>query len=623
LILTAEKSFFSWNCQESGPAFLIGITFLIFGDLKIQQMGFFKAILSSCLGALVAMILFALLVIAVISAMTSEKQVIVAGDSVLHLSLDAPINELEVQNPFSELPLPGAGRQNIGLMQLISAIEHARDDEKIRGIYLEVSYPMAFYSTVEEIRQSLQDFRQSGKWVIAYDETMSEAGYYLSSVADKVYLNPEGTIEFNGLTARFTSFKKLFDKLEIKPQVFRVGEFKSAVEPFMMEKMSEENRLQLQSMINSVYDEMLDGIAESRGISEEELRRMSGQMLIRNAEDAVAYGLVDSLLYFDEFESLLKKRTGVEESDKLSLVKYSQYQKSYSPFGPSGNEIAVIVAEGTILPGSSEEQTQPLVGADTYEKLIRRARLNDRVKAIVIRVNSPGGEYQSSDRIWREIELAAEVKPVIASMGDFAASGGYYISMACDTIVAQPETVTGSIGIFGMMFDMSNFFDHKLGITFEEVKTGNYGELFTVTRPLTGPEKEFWQKTLDDNYEDFLAKAAEGRGLTKEQVRSVAAGRVWTGTEAMANGLVDLLGGFDEAVKIAVEKAGVADDYRLRYYPERKSFLELWISQAQDDARARAVQAELGEFHIWYQQLKNLKEYQGTQARMPFEFTLE
>jgi protease-4 len=586
-------------------------------------MGFFKAILSSCLGALVAMILFALLVIAVISAMTSEKQVIVAGDSVLHLSLDAPINELEVQNPFSELPLPGAGRQNIGLMQLISAIEHARDDEKIRGIYLEVSYPMAFYSTVEEIRQSLQDFRQSGKWVIAYDETMSEAGYYLSSVADKVYLNPEGTIEFNGLTARFTSFKKLFDKLEIKPQVFRVGEFKSAVEPFMMEKMSEENRLQLQSMINSVYDEMLDGIAESRGISEEELRRMSGQMLIRNAEDAVAYGLVDSLLYFDEFESLLKKRTGVEESDKLSLVKYSQYQKSYSPFGPSGNEIAVIVAEGTILPGSSEEQTQPLVGADTYEKLIRRARLNDRVKAIVIRVNSPGGEYQSSDRIWREIELAAEVKPVIASMGDFAASGGYYISMACDTIVAQPETVTGSIGIFGMMFDMSNFFDHKLGITFEEVKTGNYGELFTVTRPLTGPEKEFWQKTLDDNYEDFLAKAAEGRGLTKEQVRSVAAGRVWTGTEAMANGLVDLLGGFDEAVKIAVEKAGVADDYRLRYYPERKSFLELWISQAQDDARARAVQAELGEFHIWYQQLKNLKEYQGTQARMPFEFTLE
>jgi protease-4 len=586
-------------------------------------MGFFKAILSSCLGALVAMILFALLVIAVISAMTSEKQVIVAGDSVLHLSLDAPINELEVQNPFSELPLPGAGRQNIGLMQLISAIEHARDDEKIRGIYLEVSYPMAFYSTVEEIRQSLQDFRQSGKWVIAYDETMSEAGYYLSPVADKVYLNPEGTIEFNGLTARFTSFKKLFDKLEIKPQVFRVGEFKSAVEPFMMEKMSEENRLQLQSMINSVYDEMLDGIAESRGISEEELRRMSGQMLIRNAEDAVAYGLVDSLLYFDEFESLLKKRTGVEESDKLSLVKYSQYQKSYSPFGPSGNEIAVIVAEGTILPGSSEEQTQPLVGADTYEKLIRRARLNDRVKAIVIRVNSPGGEYQSSDRIWREIELAAEVKPVIASMGDFAASGGYYISMACDTIVAQPETVTGSIGIFGMMFDMSNFFDHKLGITFEEVKTGNYGELFTVTRPLTGPEKEFWQKTLDDNYEDFLAKAAEGRGLTKEQVRSVAAGRVWTGTEAMANGLVDLLGGFDEAVKIAVEKAGVADDYRLRYYPERKSFLELWISQAQDDARARAVQAELGEFHIWYQQLKNLKEYQGTQARMPFEFTLE
>lgn len=275
------------------------------------------------------------------------------------------------------------------------------------------------------------------------------------------------------------------------------------------------------------------------------------------------------------------------------------------------------------MPGESEGQTQPMVGADTYVDAIRRARTSDRVKAILLRVNSPGGEYQSSDRIWREIRLAAQAKPVIASMGDYAASGGYYIAMACDTIVAQPQTVTGSIGIFGMMFDMSNFFDHKLGITFEEVKTGESGELFTFTRPLTLAEKEYWQKTLDENYEEFLEKAAQGRRMDKEEIRSLAAGRVWTGEEAVANGLVDVLGGFDEAVALATKAAGVEDDYRLRFYPERKSILELWLSRAKEEARADAMKSEMGELHRWYGQLKQLSEFQGAQARLPFKLTLE
>ena len=586
-------------------------------------MGFFRTFLSSCLGALTAMILFALLMVALIVGMTGEKEAVVKSNSILHLSLDVAINELEVDDPLGGLPLPGAGEGNIGLMQLLSTIDHAAGDGNIRGIYLETGYPMASPATLEEIRQALLDFRESGKWVIAYNETMSEGAYYLSSAADEVYLNPEGRIEFNGLTVTFASFKKLFDKLEIRPQVFRVGEFKSAVEPFIQEKMSDENRLQLRSMVESIHSVMLERISASRGVPVEDLRAIADKNLIRIPADAVAHGLVDSLLYSDEFERLLMDRVGAESRKDLSLVKYKRYRQSYTSVQTSGNEIAVIVAEGTIMPGESDNQTQPMVGADTYVAAIRRARTNDRVKAILVRVNSPGGEYQSSDRIWREIRLAAETKPVIASMGDYAASGGYYMAMACDTIVAQPQTITGSIGIFGMMFDMSNFFDHKLGITFEEVKTGESGEMFTVTRPLTQAEKEYWQKTLDENYEAFLEKAASGRGMDKESIRALAAGRVWTGDEAVANGLVDVLGGFDEAASLAARAAGVEDDYRLRFYPERKSFLELWISRAQEDASASAMKSEMGDVYRWYGQLKQLREFQGAQARFPFELTLE
>lgn len=582
-------------------------------------MGFFKAFLSSCLGALVAMIIFAILVIAIIAGMTGEKQVIIEGNSILHISLDDPINELEVENPLAGLPLPGSSDQNIGVLQLIRTIEHARDDDKISGILLEVEQPQASISTLDEIRDALFRFRDSGKWVIAYSANMSEGAYFVATAADKIYMNPEGRFEFNGLTAQFMSFKKLLDKLSIHPQVFRVGEFKSAVEPFLMEKMSPENRQQLSSIIESIHGHILQRVSEGRGIPVAELKRIADNSLARDVKQALSLNLIDSALYSDDVEEILMGRVGVTERDQFKLVKYGRYRKSFSLSQPSRNEIAVIVAEGTILPGRSDDQTQPLVGAETYVKLIRRARLNDRVKAIVLRVNSTGGEFQASDMIWRELKLASEVKPVIASMGDYAASGGYYLAMACDTIVARPATITGSIGIFGVMFDLSEFFDEKLGITFDEVRTGKFGEMFTVTRPLTAEERAFWQQELDESYETFLEKAAEGRNMTKDDVRAVAAGRVWSGSEAADNGLVDVLGGFDEAVQLAAERAGVADDYRLRYYPERKSFLEMWLEQAQEDQ----ARVELGELHRYYNEVKKLSEYQGAQARLPFEFVLD
>ena len=585
-------------------------------------MTFGKAFLSSCLGALTAMIVFVFLSILVIGSMVSglseEQKVVVDDNSILHLQLDAQIHEMEEENPFEGLPIPGAGVKKIGLLQLKQAIAHAKTDDNIKGIYLEVSQPMTGFSSIEEIRASLTDFRESGKWVIAYDEVFTEGGYYLASAADKIYLNPQGEVEFNGLAVSIGFYKKLFDKLEIHPQIFRVGEFKSAVEPFLMEEMSPENRMQLTQLANGIYDHMLTGISEGRGMDKQRLEEISDQMLLQNAPAAVELGLVDSLLYLDELHTVLRNKLGIDEDDEIKLVTYNRYRKSYSTYKRSDNEIAVIVANGTIMPGDGNQNDQ-VIGADKFVKEIRKARKNDKIKAIVLRVNSPGGEFKASDMMWREIQLAALEKPVIASMGDYAASGGYYLSMACDTIVAQPHTITGSIGIFGIMFDLSSFLDEKLGITFDEVRTGEYGDTYTVTRPLTEAEKRFIQKNLDDYYNTFTTKAAEGRHLAHEEILKVASGRVWTGAQAEQHNLVDILGGFDDAVRIAAEKAGVVDDYKVRYYPEPKDFFEELLANLSQNTGAQAVKEELGDMYVWYQQAKKLQEYHGAQARMPFE----
>lgn len=582
-------------------------------------MSFGKAFLSSCLGALTALILFVVLVFiffaGLISQLSSDQEVVLENNSVLHLKLDAQIIELQKENPLAALTgeIP-----KIGLLNLKQAIEHAKKDDKIKGIYLEVSYPLAGFSSLEEIRESLIDFRKSGKWVIAYNEVMSEGAYYLSTAADKIYLNPEGEIEFNGLTAEMAFLKKMFDKLEIKPQVFRVGEFKSAVEPFFLEKMSPENRLQITELVNSIYDHVLTRISEARNIPKDKLKDISDNMLVRNAAAAVEMGLVDSLLYKDQFDQIIKNKLDIKDNKDIKFVKYSKYRKSFSTYKSSKNEIAVIVAEGPIVPGSGDDGEE-MIGADKFVEEIRKAREDKDIKAIVLRVNSPGGEYRSSDMIWREIEVAKKSKPVIASMSDYAASGGYYISMGCDTIVAQPHTISGSIGIFGVIFNLSDFLNDKLGITFDEVRTGKFGETYTVTRPLTEVEKNFIQKALDDHYETFTSKAAEGRGVTSDDIKKIASGRVWTGIQAKERNLVDVMGGFNDAVRIAAEKAGVSDDYKVRFYPKQKPFLEELMSQLEENAKASAIRSELGEMSGWYNQYKKVKTYQGAQARMPFE----
>lgn len=585
-------------------------------------MNFFKTFLASCLGSLVALGVLIFLLVIFFSAMiaslsTDNTQTVIGDNSVLHLKLNGRITEMELEDPFDGLPIPGVEEQSIGLLQLKSALAHAKNDHLIRGIYLDVSMFQGGYAVAKEIRESIKDFRKSGKWVLAYSEMYSEASYYLATAADKIYLNPEGEIEFNGLAAEFSFFKKLFDKLEIKPEIFRVGEFKGAVEPFFLDKMSDANRLQWKELMAVINTITLQDVAESRGISPDDAKKISSQMLVTSPLEAKQYKLVDSLLYYDEVLADLRAKLGLGKKEKIPFVKYHKYRKSFSAPSDSKNEIAVIVAEGDIIPGKAQDGA---IGSDTFAEELRKARTNDKVKAIVLRINSPGGSALASDVMWREVRLASKEKPIIASMSNYAASGGYYLAMGCDTIVAEPNTVTGSIGVFSILFDLSSFLDKKIGITFDEVKTGEVGDLVTFTRPLTGMEKAIWQKKTDKIYEGFTTKAAEGRKMPVEKLRSVASGRVWSGTQAKEKGLVDVIGGFDDAVRIAAQSARVGDDYKIRMYPKPRTFLAQWLQELEENAKLKIMKMELGDGYQTVQEIKRIKRLQGAQARMPFEF---
>ncbi|MFM8914422.1 MAG: signal peptide peptidase SppA [Flammeovirgaceae bacterium] len=430
-------------------------------------MNFFKSFLASCLGSLVAFIvaffvlffLLAGLIGTAISDSSNDGKVAINDNSVLHLKLDVPITEAEIENPLEGLPLPGVAGHSIGLLEFKHVMKAAANDGRIAGIYLDISVFMSGFATAKEIRESLLEFRKSGKWVVAYSELMTESAYYIASAADKVFLNPEGDLEFNGLAVEVSFFKKLFDKLEIKPEIFRVGDFKSAVEPFMLDKMSDANRLQLNELIEGINNEMIKEIAASRSIEENKLKEISDKMLASNLPEAKKLNLVDSLVYYDQVLADLENRLGVSDESDIDFVKYNKYKKTVSGYKSSENEIAVIVAEGDILPGKAEPGT---IGSTTFAKEIRKARNSKKVKAIVLRINSPGGSALASDVMWREVTLAAKEKPVIASMGDYAASGGYYLAMGANTIVAEPNTITGSIGVFSVLFDMSSFLGNKI-----------------------------------------------------------------------------------------------------------------------------------------------------------------
>jgi protease-4 len=458
------------------------------------------------------------------------------------------------------------------------------------------------------------DFKESGKFVYAYGEYVSESDYYVASVADSIFINPTGAIEFNGLSANITFYKGLFEKLEIEPEIFRVGAFKSYVEPYMRKNMSDENRLQYSSLLISMYDTYLENVAISTGKTVDELNDISNLMKVRLPKDAKELGLIHKVGYKDELKTVMKEKLGVEEDKDISFISLRKYSKAVSS-GYSKNRIAVIVAQGDIVMGGEEG----IVG-ETFAKEIRKARENSSVKAIVMRVNSGGGSMTASDVIWRELMLTKGKKPIIASMANAAASGGYYIAMPADTIIAQPNTITGSIGIFGLWFNLTKFLENKIGITHDVVKTGEFSDIYTVTRRLNSYERQIIQKTVEEGYETFTSKVAENRGMSQDAVKEIAGGRVWSGEQAVENGLVDMLGSFDDAVQLAAKNAGIEDDYSLRYYPRQKPFLEEFVDRMSSKVRATLFESEIDPL---IHQLKQLKNLQGIQAKMGGEITVE
>ncbi len=579
-------------------------------------MNFLKNILSTLVALLLFSIVGLLLIIGTIGALSEKPPVVVEANSILHLDLNKSISEQEVDNPFDKIGIFSGEESSIGLIKLKKAILNAETDDNIKGIYLELNYFMGGMSTLEEVRAALAHFKTSGKFIIAYSEYFTEGAYYLASVADAVYLNPEGELELNGLNANVTFYKGLFDKLGIEVQIFRVGDFKSAVEPFIRKDLSKENALQLNAMLNDLNNTMLTSISTSRNIELETLKGISKTMEVRDASDALKLNLIDGLLYKDEVLSILEEKTATNE---LKFITYNKYKDSFSTYKTSKNEVAVIVADGEIVSGKGDTKS---IGSEKFAEQIREAREDDNVKAIVMRINSPGGSYLASDVMWREISLAAKKKPVIASMSNYAASGGYYLAMACDTIVAQPNTITGSIGIFGMLFNLEGLLNDKLGITNDDVSTGEYSGMLTVSRGLTDAEKSIIQNSVERNYETFVAKAAQGRGMTVDEIKAIASGRVWTGNQAKQNGLVDILGSFDDAISIAAEKAGVTLDYKVKYYPEQKEFFERLLEDISGETSAKMLKTELGDLYPYFEKTKHLKDLRGVQARLPFELEI-
>ena len=556
-------------------------------------------------------------------ASSSEKEVTLEKNSILHLDLNGRTlveRTSEEDLVFGSFLDPFGGENTAGLVNLKKAIAEAKSNENVKGIYLNAGLFGAGQAGLLELREALIDFKTSGKFIVAYDEAYSEGGYFLASVADEIYLNPLGGMDFNGFSSEGIFLKGFFEKVGIKPEVFRVGEFKSAVEPFILDKMSPENRLQTQYFLDDINNHALELIAKSRGIAQDSLVRINQQMLVRKPKDAVTYKLATALKYEDEVHSILKEKLGLKEDDQIETINATDLGgMAKSQNITSSNRIAVILAEGEIVDGNADGA----ISSEKFAKEIRKARKDENIKAIVLRVNSPGGSILASEVIWREMSEAKKVKPVIVSMGEVAASGGYYIAAPADTIVAQPNTITGSIGIFGILFNVQELVNDKLGVTTDVVSTGELSDFGNMARPLTEVERTIIQSSVEDGYETFISRVAEGRGMHPDSVRKVASGRVWTGTQAKARGLVDVLGGLDTAIGIAAAKIKAGEDYRVVYYPEKKPWFEELMVSFSDQVQVRILQTQLGDQYPLYQKIQKLKNYQGVQVRMPQEIVIK
>ncbi|MBP1652601.1 MAG: signal peptide peptidase SppA, type [Bacteroidetes bacterium] len=582
---------------------------------------FFKIFFATLLALIVVGVLGIVILLGLIGSALSPDKVVISPNGVLVLETNQELSEQKVANPLSMLTKKGDGGTP-GLFDVIRLVDNATGDDNIKGIYLKVEGNANGFATNQEFRNALERFKASGKWIYAYGENMSQQSYFVASVANKVYLHPKGGLDFNGFYSQVTFLKGLLEKLEIQPQIFYDGRFKSATEPLRETEMTPANRIQTNAYLGELYSNFLYNIGQSRKIDTATLHKYANDGAIQHAEDAARLKLVDGLRYDDQVMDEIKSRLSLSGTDKVNFVTLSNYENANEHrFRDNDAKIALIYAQGSIVGGDSEKET--VISSDRYIKLIREARQDKDIKAIVFRVNSPGGSALASESIWRELTLAKKDKPVIVSMGDYAASGGYYISCMADSIFAEPNTLTGSIGVFAVIPNLGNFFKNKLGVTFDGVKTAQYADLGTASRAMTDDEKRFIQNGVDTTYMVFKTRVVNGRKLSGAVVDSIAQGRVWSGVQAKELGLVDRIGGIQDAIACAAKMVH-AGSFNVKEYPEPQGGLEKVVRSLGGDMQSRMVKKELGENYNLYEQVKRIKEMSGqVQARIPFDIEIK
>lgn len=584
---------------------------------------FIKFTFASLLGVVLAGIVFTVIGIVTMVGMvaSSDTETVVKENSILVVDFEGTLTERAEENPLQQLM--GEEYSNYGLDDILNAIKKAKENDNIKGIYLKPTMLGASYASLEEIRKALLDFKESGKWIVSYADQYAEQGmYYLASVADKVIVNPQGFIAWHGLASQSIFFKDLLDKVGIDMQIFKVGTYKSAVEPFIATEMSPANREQVTAFLQSTWKRLLEDVSASRNISIEDLNQLADQLMdLTPAEEYIKNGLADTLMYQDEVLNYLKEMTNCDANESLNTLSLADMKnvKRNTPLDKSGNIIAVYYAFGGI-----DDSTSPEEGINSKKVIrdLRKLREDETIKAVVLRVNSPGGSAYGSEQIWNEVVKMKAEKPVIVSMGDYAASGGYYISCAADCIVANPTTLTGSIGIFGMVPNMGKLLNDKLGLDFDVVKTNKMADMGNLTRPYNTEEKAIMQNMVNNGYKLFVKRCADGRGMTTEAIEKIAEGRVWTGNDAKELGLVDELGGLDKALEIAAQKAEVTE-YSVINYPAQEDFFSSLMNTTKKDYIEGKMSEALGEYYDYLKFVENLKEVDQIQARMPFDMRIK
>lgn len=587
------------------------------------MLNYLKKLVGSVLTMVISFFIISFIVLAIIVSTSSDtKETTIKNNTVLKIDLNGPIidrgnDEIDIENIINQ------SEGSIGLNKILSSIEKAKVDDRIKGIYLNIENVSASIATLEEIRNKLKEFKDStDKFIVSYGEIYAQSAYYISSVADEIYLHPQGVLELKGLAFQGMFYKNTLEKLEVEAQIIRHGKFKSAVEPFMLDKMSNSNRVQVSKFLNSLWRDLTKGISNDRDLSQKEINSMAQNLLIQEASQALQYKLVDKLAFKDELIDILKTKLDLTKDQKINFVSLNKYKDvpvKSEDIKYSKNKIAVIYALGEINGGEGSSES---IGSEGLSKTIREAREDKNVKAIVLRVNSPGGSALASETILREMALAKEAKPVIVSMGDVAASGGYYIACQADTIVANPTTITGSIGVFGVLMNAKEMLNNKLGITIDTVKTNKHADIGTILRPLTSVERQVIQTSVEKVYDTFISRVAVGRSLTKEYVDSIGQGRVWTGRDALELGLIDVLGGLETAIEISSNMANL-QDYRIVNLPKQKDPIEAFVEDLMGGEVSNSfIKKELGQFYDTYMELKNINKMDKIQMRMPQTFEI-